>query len=158
MTRSQAVQGLFDKLLKQVELAEPASQERIEVVQQQVGFHFSQEYRDFLLFSNGAEGPIGEHGYIQLWALEDLVEFNLGYAVQEFAPGIFLFGSDGGDEAFGFDLRDPGMPVIRIPFIPMSNDLVVQIAPTFIRFLAMQTGIEAGDDRRDAERGAVELD
>lgn len=132
--------GSFKLLLKQMELAEPASQDRIEAVQQQVGFHFPQDYQDFLLFSNGAEGPIGDKGYMQLWALEDLEEFNLGYAVQEFAPGIFLFGSDGGGEAFGFDLRDPAMPIIRIPFIPMSIDLMVQMAPTFIRFLSMQAG------------------
>jgi len=140
MTKNPTMKESLDTLLKQMELAEPASQQQIKAVQQRVGFHFPQDYTDFLLFSNGAEGPIGEHGYLQLWALEDLEAYNQGYAVQEFAPGIFLFGSDGGGEAFGFDLRDPGMPVIRIPFIPMKTDLAVQMALTFIQFLTIMAG------------------
>lgn len=113
---------------------------QIELVQQQAGFIFPDDYRNFLLYGNGAEGPIGEHGYIQLWALEELVELNQAYSVSEFAPGLFLFGSDGGDEAFGFDLRNPGMPIIQLPFIPMDLQHVKHLVATFNEFLLKLDG------------------
>jgi hypothetical protein len=44
-------------------------------------------------------GFIGEN-YLMAWPVEDLIQFNKEYLVDEAAPELFLFGSSGGGEAF----------------------------------------------------------
>jgi hypothetical protein len=77
---------------------------------------------------------IGE-SYAIFWPLSDLVNFNDAYQVDEFAPGLYLFGSNGGGEAFAFDLRRSDTTFVSVPFIGMALNEVVNIAPTFDRFI-----------------------
>ncbi|WP_363928501.1 SMI1/KNR4 family protein [Thiobacillus sp. 0-1251] len=72
---------------------------------------------------------------MSLWAIGELSELNRGYRVEEFAPDLLFFGSDGGDEAFAFDFRDPTMPIVEVPFIRMSLDEVRPLAATFTEML-----------------------
>jgi hypothetical protein len=60
------------------------------------------------------------------------VDFNREYEVEKYAPGILLFASNGGGEAYGFDTDDVEMPIVRIPFIFMAR----QSAETIARDLA----------------------
>ena len=53
-----------------------------------LGFQLPVDYRSFLLKSNGGEGFVGEH-YLVLWKVEELIEFNRDYAVDEWAPACF---------------------------------------------------------------------
>lgn len=52
-----------------------------------------------------------------------------------YAPGLFLFGSDGGGEAFAFDLRSNPPPVVSVPFVGMDLSLVEFVAVDFGAFL-----------------------
>jgi hypothetical protein len=63
------------------------------------------DYLRFLRQANGGEGFVGKEVYLVLWRVEELAGMNAAYHVAEFAPGLLIFGSDGGDEAFAFDLR-----------------------------------------------------
>lgn len=83
---------------------------------------------------NGGEGFIGE-AYVILWRLEELMDMNIGYEVADYAPGMFLFGSDGGGEAFAFDIRSDTRPIVSIPFLPMDVKLARAVAPDFNGFL-----------------------
>jgi len=83
---------------------------------------------------NGGEGFVGED-YLILWKAEDLVTFNEEYEVVKYAPGIFLFGSNGGGEGFGFDTRSKLYTVVEIPFIGMDLQYVSLIADSFTQFL-----------------------
>ena len=83
---------------------------------------------------NGWEGFIGDE-YLILWKAEDLIKFNKEYLVDKYAPGIFLFGSDGGGEAFGFDTRSKPYKIIQIPFIGMELQEVSFFADSFTHFL-----------------------
>src|SRR6185436_3438860 len=74
------------------------------------------EYFSFLLQHNGGEIQFDGLSVI-LWNAEDLEGYNRAYHVDEFAPGMFLVGTSGGGEAYGFDLSDPTRPFVRIPFI-----------------------------------------
>ncbi len=56
-----------------------------------------------ILFSNGIEGPIGKASYLSIWPINELIELNQEYAVDEFLPGIKYFGSDG--EIWHMDLN-----------------------------------------------------
>jgi hypothetical protein len=53
-----------------------------------------------------------------IWKIGELLRFNREYEVQVYAPGLLLFGSSGGGEAFAFSLRVPGRtPVVQYPLL-----------------------------------------
>ena len=125
----------FKKLAGQLILKAPAAQSAIDECESKLHIKLPQDYVDFLLRSNGADGPIGETGYVSLWPIEDIPELNKGYRIEEFAPGLLIFGSDGGGEAFAFDLRDPSLSIVGVPFVGMSIDEAKPVASTFTEML-----------------------
>jgi hypothetical protein len=88
------------------------------------------DYLDFLARSNGGEGFVGRE-YLILWKAEEIVTFNSDYQVEEFAPGIILFGSSGGGEGYAFDARELKFPVVRVPFIGLDLKYAEPVAPSF---------------------------
>jgi hypothetical protein len=85
--------------------------------------------------SNGAEGFVSDGEYLMLWPLETLVEENQGDNAAECVPGLFLFGSNGGGEAFAFDTRRPGLPIVQVPFIVLCLEDALDCGSSFIEFL-----------------------
>jgi hypothetical protein len=98
--------------------------------ERELGKKLPAEYVEFLKLSNGGEGFVGKH-YLILWPVEELSEANKGYEVEESAPGLLAFGSDGGGEAFGFDTRIPDWPVVLVPFIVMDWDDAIPVVDSF---------------------------
>jgi len=98
------------------------------------GMRLRQDYTVFLMKRNGGEGFVG-HSYATLWRLQELIERNKEYRVSVYAPGLFLFGSDGGDDAFAFDMRTVEQPIVRIPFIPLTLKEVIPLADDFEGFI-----------------------
>lgn len=88
-----------------------------------------ESYLQFLLRANGGEGFIGEQ-YVVFWRVEELLDMNKGCEVDKYAPGLFLFGSNGAGEAFAFDLKNAGC-FVMVPFIGMSMNDAVVTASTF---------------------------
>lgn len=76
-------------------------------------------------------GVANEDGlYAHIWSSAELANLNTGYAVEEFAPGLVLFGSDGGDEAFALCKDAAGRTVVAVvPFIGMSTDAMTVVGP-----------------------------
>ena len=134
--------GGFERYLDDLDVEPGAPIDAVETFQASTGFVLPKDYADFLRFSNGAAGLIGDN-YVVLWQVEELAKFNAGYRVDTFAPGLFLFGSDGAGEAFAFDRRRHGPPIVAVPFIPLSTGEAVDLAPTFEGFL--QTLHEGAD-------------
>jgi hypothetical protein len=124
----------FNIYLKDCELNEPTMLQAIQDVENQLAFNFPKEYSDFLLHSNGGEGSIGG-SYIRFWRIEELIEDNEGYGVQDFAPGLLIIGSDGSDTAYCIDTRFDGKTFVSVPFIGMDLDEVQQCGNTFTEFL-----------------------
>jgi len=125
----------LERLTSGLALRASADVASIEKAQADVGVKLPDDYLSFFLRSNGADGPIGETGYLSLWPIDELADLNQGYRVREFAPGLLLFGSDGGGEAFAFDLRNSSMPIVGVPFVGMSLEEARPIARTFTEFL-----------------------
>jgi len=74
--------------------------------------------------------------YVMLWKAEELKPLNAGYEVARFAPGLFLFGSDGGGEAYAFDIREDPWVVIQVPFIGMGDpQYAIPLGRSFTEFL-----------------------
>jgi hypothetical protein len=92
------------------------------------------DYIEFMASSNGAEGAIGSDNYLVLWPAEQIVELNSAYEVNEFAPGLVLFGSDGADTAYAFDTRSDSV-IVMVPFVGMDLDEVQHVAKTFREFV-----------------------
>jgi hypothetical protein len=121
-------------LLSQFELNKPALKIEIDKVEELLRARFPQEYYDFLTIANGGEGSIGE-SYLVLWKVEDLIELNDAYGVEEFAPGLLIFGSDGGDTAYCIDNTNEIQPFVQVPFIGMDLSEVQGCSSDFKGFL-----------------------
>ena len=112
----------------------PVSREEIEKVQPKLKFRLPKSYVDFMLSTDGGEGFIGK-SCLALWKIEELISMNNAYHVAEFVPDLFLFGSDGGGEAFGFDTRSEVPRVVSIPFVAMEIEDAKVVAADFEAFL-----------------------
>jgi hypothetical protein len=106
-----------------------------------LGISLPADYVEFLRSTNGAEGPVGEQSYVSVWPVEEVKVLNDEYAVSEFAPGLLLFGSDGGDTGYAFDTRSKEERIVEVPFIGMSLDAVTprgRSLADFFEYLAQQ--------------------
>ena len=112
----------------------PANRQAIDKFESDSHFKLPKDYEQFLERMNGGEGFVGE-AYLSLWRVEELLQRNKDYEVDEYTPGFFIFGSDGGGESFGFDLRSDLKEVVCIPFIGSGWEDAVRIASTFTEFL-----------------------
>jgi hypothetical protein len=112
-----------------------ATREAIDLASAALGITFPADYVAYMLESDGGEGRLGPGSYIALYPVGELLTKNKDYAVDEFAPGLVLFGSDGGGMAFAFDKRRSPAEIVEVPFIPMSLDEVEARGADFLSFL-----------------------
>lgn len=111
-------------------LDQPADLGVVERLHFDLKVELPKDYLDFLRQHNGGEGFVGDH-YIVFWKAEELADFNREYEVEKYAPGIFLFGSSGGGEGYGFDTQSAARPIVRIPFIGMERRYAAPVAKDF---------------------------
>jgi len=128
--------SFFDKseIWREFSANPPAHLQAIEKFEAESRIQLPQDYVCFLQKMNGGEGEFGE-SYLALWSIDDIVERNRGYMVAEATPGLLVFGSDGGNEAFGFDLRSNAKEIVAVPFIVLDWKDSIRVAPTFTAFL-----------------------
>lgn len=124
---------LLEKLADNFDITSPATDLAIETAERHFSIKFPKDYKDFLQFTNGLEGENAE-SYLVLWSAEELVELNQAYNVKEFVANVMLIGSDGAEEAFGFETTD--MTVVKLPFIGMGYIANEKLSDTFIAFLS----------------------
>lgn len=72
---------------------------------------------------------------MRLWRAEELIEMNRRYAVTEFFPDMFFIGSDGGGEAYAFNISGPDAAVFEVPFIARASD-ARRISDSFESFIS----------------------
>jgi len=70
-----------------------------------------------------------------IWRAEELADLNRAYAADVHAPGLLLFGSNGGGESYGFDMHNPNKPIVQVPFVGMNLRYATQIAVSFTDLL-----------------------
>ncbi|MFC4231213.1 SMI1/KNR4 family protein [Parasediminibacterium paludis] len=126
---------LLEKLAKNFDTVSPATTSAIEAAEKFFNLRLPSDYKAFLLFSNGLEGETTD-SYLVLWGAEELVELNQAYNVKEFVSNIILIGSDGAENAFGFDTTK--MTIVELPFIGMGHIANEKISETFSDFLSNQ--------------------
>jgi hypothetical protein len=124
----------YDPFLKEFDANGPPPIQIMEDVEHHFGCTLPADYKDFMSVQDGGEGFIGGH-YLILWRSGELIEFNRDYEVVTYAPGLLLFGSNGGGEAFAFDIRpSEEMKIRMVPFIGMSLKDAKPLANTFEAF------------------------
>jgi len=128
----------LEELLSEFTGNTPAPAESLTLLEQhfgKFGKKLPTDLREVLEASDGAEGFISKH-YLMLWGAKETIECNKSYEVDLYAPGLILFGSDGGGESYGFDTRPAdAMPVVKVPFIGMALKYANVEALTFTEFL-----------------------
>lgn len=92
------------------------------------------DYLAFLRRANGGDGFIGER-FVRLWKAEEVAAMNLGYNVAEFFPNLLFIGTNGGGEAYAFDIAEGGPVVFEVPFIGLPSDARA-IASSFESFIS----------------------
>lgn len=110
----------------------PITIEDLNEVEDAVGISFPQQYKEFMLFSNGAVGEIG-NSYLTIWELEDVQDFYEDCCEGDLA-NIVLFSSDGAKVGYGFDKSKSGT-IVSVPLDSLEMDYVEFCANTFEEFM-----------------------
>lgn len=124
----------MENSLKHFNKRPPALPEQIVAFSALSGLVLPQDYTSFLKQANGGEGLVGPSAYLILFAVDELASLNKAYHVEDYVPGLLVFGSDGGGEAFAFNARD-SMRVVRVPFVGMDASVVEPLADNFTTFI-----------------------
>jgi hypothetical protein len=128
------MENIFTQLTKRMSWFPGVSEEELNKLCSALSFPLPSDYIDFLKFSNGANGFIGDN-FLQIWRAEDLRPLNEGYSVKLDTQSLFLFGSDGGGEGYGFDYRKKDLAVVMVPFIPLEWEYAIKKGNGFLDFL-----------------------
>ncbi|MBL6445035.1 SMI1/KNR4 family protein [Fulvivirga sp. 29W222] len=93
-----------------------------------INFKLPSGYLEFMQASNGADISF-DNAYLLLWPLTDLIQLNQDYGAEEFAPGFFLIGSDGGEMAYAISKETSH--IYTMPFIGMTDEDVTLVSSDF---------------------------
>ena len=121
--------------ISQMELGTPTTADAINIAGEQLGISLPDQYKEFMIETNGAEGFVGVNSYLAIWPIDQIVQLNDEYAVKEFTPGLVYFGSDGGGMAYAFDCRDEITSIVEFPFESIDVEDARSCGRTFNEFM-----------------------
>jgi hypothetical protein len=118
------------ELLEALDSRRPASPVDLRAAATAFGISWPPWYEQLMGATDGGEGWIGE-SFVQIDSVADMISRNRQLEVDELAPGLVLFGGDGGGEAFAFDTRSTPPSIVMVPLvglglaaaIPQGSDL-----------------------------------
>jgi hypothetical protein len=114
----------------------PADEVALQELLSQCRFNLPNDYIQLVRSINGAEGELAiSPGWFQLWPVEEILRLNQSYAVAEFHPGYFGFGSSGGGVMFAFkgDASESST-VFCVPFDSIDPNDICVVAKDFLTF------------------------
>ena len=126
--------GNMNEFLVNLDRRPAATDAVIRATEKQLNAELPREYKGFLRSSNGGDGFVGKK-YVILWSVDELPSMNQSYEVQKYVPGLLVFGSSGGGEAYGFDTRFPDWPIVQVPFVGMEWAVAEPMGSSFSEFL-----------------------
>ncbi len=75
--------------------------------------------------------------FVGLWELGQVLELHQAYGLDQFAPGLFAFGTDGSGALWVFDLRDPAAVTVGdVPAIGLSTEEYRPLCASFEDFVS----------------------
>jgi hypothetical protein len=93
------------------------------------------DYVEFLLESNGAEGFMQSGRYLMVDSVDQLVPCNEPYGLGTSGPGLVAFGSDGGGMLYAFDIRKSPVTIVEVDSACMELGPVTPCGHTLVDFL-----------------------
>ncbi len=84
---------------------------------------------------DGGEGFVGGGGYLQLWSVAEIVEYNQMLDVDRLIPGVLLFGSNGADDLYGVRRSGEHLEYDAYPAVGLDKDSGERLAATWAEFL-----------------------
>jgi hypothetical protein len=94
---------------------EGATRDSLATLMAHFGVELPPEYIEFMTETNGADGPIGTSGYLQIWSSEEVMQLDGGIEdIKEEHPEWLFFGGMGGGVRYAFDTRYQPMPVVEV--------------------------------------------
>lgn len=121
------------EITKNLKRSTGASKSSLDKIASKAKISLPNDYVKFMRSTDGAEGPIGNSSYIAIWSAVEVITLNEDYSVDEFAPGILLFASDGGNTGYAFDMRTERTQVVSVDLLDLS--LSASLGATFSEFL-----------------------
>ena len=62
-------------LVSKMDLNKSADEKEIMEVENRIGVKLPIQYKEFMLYSNGAEGELGENSYLVIWPIEEIISY-----------------------------------------------------------------------------------
>ncbi len=90
-----------------------------------LGFGLPDDYLEFMKSNDGGEGFIGGNKYLCIWSVENLIDWNKKYNVEMYAPGYFVFASDGDGTAYAFDKKTSSIVAFQFIGMLMEDESIV---------------------------------
>ncbi|AOK56542.1 hypothetical protein WT15_20230 [Burkholderia stagnalis] len=90
-----------------------------------------QAYLDYLGSHGVFEGLTLDEappGYVALWPVDKIADYNSDFEIETYAPGFVAFGGDGGGELLEFDVAGA---VFMLPMIGVEPQYATHIAESF---------------------------
>lgn len=100
----------------------PTDINTISKVEKKLNIKFPNDYKDFLLTTNGYDGALGQL-YVRFIKVEEILKYTEIYG-GEFFPWLIYIGTDGGNEMFVLDKRCPELQFGILPFIAEDIDFI----------------------------------
>ena len=121
----------FHNYVPHLKLKAGAFLEALAYVETQINAKLPDDYKEFMCFSNGATGFVGE-SYLILFNIEDMLKINLA---NEYLPILIIFGSDGGGNSYVFSTTETMFYVGEVSSISIGIEKLKFCAHTFTDFL-----------------------
>jgi cell wall assembly regulator SMI1 len=117
----------------QNEFNSPAAEEQIVDLEKQLEITLPSDYKDFLRFTNGFDGQIGE--FIVIFDPVETIYNNTRDNCSEFFPWAVYIGTNGNIEMYVIDKRKQPYQFGVLPFIADDNDFI-PLGDTFEKLIA----------------------
>ena len=126
----------MEQLMSDLDLEDGVSLEVVKHAQKELGLELPDDYVNFVTLHNGGEGWVG-NSYLILWSVEKILSITEETGFAEFNTGFYIFGSNGGGEAYAFDARSGDLSIVEIPYIGSPEDAIYcgRTFQEFIEFL-----------------------
>ena len=119
---------------------------KIMEVEQALSIKFPQDYVEFLLFTNGYEGKLGQ-SYSVFTPVEQIISNTKNY--REHFPWIVFIGTDGGGEMYVIDKREEPLKFGILPYIGSESDFIF-LGHTFEHFIEQLYTNDFWDNRKNS--------
>lgn len=123
------------QMTNEMEYNNPTPELEIEKIQKEYNVCFPNDYKNFMLETNGAEGPIGKEEYLAIFNIEEVIWYNTESPLKESFPELFFFASTRGGYVFAFNTRSTPMKIVKVDDDAINYEEIEDLADTFEKFI-----------------------